>query len=131
MAIIYLGCCSHSTSFCQPTDIGRAALNHPPIWHFSAQGLPHRNVTTTKCRLLLYIFTLTPSLRRRLFSVALSVSRLPGIPPVKWCAALCCPDFPLAHHCTSDNPACSHYKITTIAKNNQRISYILILFNIF
>src|SRR5690606_15534835 len=37
---------------------------------------------------------LPPVLRRRLFSVALSVSRWCGTPPVRWCAALRCPDFP-------------------------------------
>ncbi len=30
----------------------------------------------------------------QLFSVALSVTRLGGYPPVRWCVALCCPDFP-------------------------------------
>lgn len=59
MAVIYLGCCSHITSFCQPADIGRAALNRPPIWHFSTQGLPLYIVTSIKRRLLPCIFTLT------------------------------------------------------------------------
>lgn len=58
-AIIYLGCLSQSSSICQPTGIGRVALNHRPIWHFSAQGLPHYGVATLMRRLLPYVFTLT------------------------------------------------------------------------
>lgn len=38
--IIYLGYHSRDTSIYQPTNIGRAILKRPPIWHFSAQGLP-------------------------------------------------------------------------------------------
>ena len=60
-------------------------------WHFSMQGLPSRSVATPERRLLPYIFTLTFLLKkRRLFSVALSVSWLvvfaikqePGCSPV-------------------------------------------------
>ena len=60
VVIIYLGRLSQGTSICQPTGIGRVALNHRPIWHFSAQGLPHYGVATLMRRLLPYVFTLTP-----------------------------------------------------------------------
>jgi len=63
VVIIYLGCLSQDTSICQPTGIGRVALNHRPIWHFSAQGLPHYGVATLMRRLLPYVFTLTPPWR--------------------------------------------------------------------
>jgi hypothetical protein len=59
-AIIYLGCCSHNTSCCQPADIRRAAVRRQLIWHFSTQGLPLSIVANTYRSLLHYIFTLTP-----------------------------------------------------------------------
>lgn len=57
--IIYLALPLLVRSSCQPTYIGRAALNRTPIWHYSAQGLPHIAVACLMRRLLLYVFTLT------------------------------------------------------------------------
>ena len=72
-AIIYLGRHSHAASRCQPTNIRRAAVERPFIWHFSTQGLPLHIVTNAYRSLLHYFFTLTQLSARRLFSVALSV----------------------------------------------------------
>lgn len=41
----------------------------------------------------------------RLFSATLSVSRRSGNPPVRWCGALRCPDFPPRHESRSDGVA--------------------------
>jgi hypothetical protein len=43
-------------------EIGRAALNHWFMWHFSMQGLPACNVAITGRELLPHVFTLTSCL---------------------------------------------------------------------
>lgn len=98
-----------------PSVIARAALKHGYTWTFNPQGLPCCHVTTATRRLLPHIFTLSaspapPKERRRnrwLFSAALSVAALLRHPPVRWCGALCCPDFPSLIKLKNDRTACS------------------------
>jgi len=82
--------------------VGRAALNHWYMWHFSMQGLPPCNVTITSRELLPHVFTLTACFRSAeggpktgrgnfLWHCLLSNS---GYPAIHRCIALCCPDFP-------------------------------------
>ena len=62
---------------------GRAARKTGYIWHFSTQGLPDDTVASTIRGLLPHVFTLTDTaVLRRLFSVALSVSRI-GLGPTR------------------------------------------------
>ena len=123
MAIIYLAAASLQQSCCQPTNastevkLGRAALYHSPIWHFSTQGLPALTVTS-RCRgLLPHIFTLTPLpiIRDRgghfLWYYLSPISQGPA---VSRCVALCCPYFPQLKKFSSDNPACSRCKSTEL-----------------
>ena len=86
------------------------------IWHFNSQGLPPKYITVFQRVLLPHVFTLiSPSGRDGFFSVALfcpsSIFRKKGDedPPVRWCDALRCPDFPLFHpvEWNSDRTDCS------------------------
>ena len=107
---IYLGLRSHATSSL-PTPqhwasrpyLAAEAAARWCTWHCNPQGLSSPIVAYQRRALLPHIFTLTPYQfspkregRRRLFSVILAVFLLQEIPPVRWCGALCCPDFPHA-----------------------------------
>ena len=76
-------------SICLPIGSGEQPFTgcpvRRPMWHFSMQGLPSRQVTLTGRELLPHVFTLVPTLRSgQLFSVALSVPDKsgPGCSPV-------------------------------------------------
>lgn len=59
-----------------------------------ARFIPLTCCHATACALTAH-FHPYPDFMGRLFSVTLSVPRLvAGAPPVRWCGALCCPDFP-------------------------------------
>jgi len=103
-AIIYLRWRSHATCICLPSVIGRAALNRPYTWRFSTQGLPFYNVTITERGLLPHIFTLTLC-RAVIFCGTFCTCY--QAPPVRWCVALCCPDFPRRDYSQSDSTVCS------------------------
>ena len=92
IAAIYLGDTLLHHSICLPAGIGRAALNRLPIGHFSTKGLPIIAVTCNYRALLPHIFTLT--FTAVIFCGAICIPP-GGTPSVRWCVALCCPDFPL------------------------------------
>ena len=85
-----------------PPGPGEPPFNPPcggcswPIWSFSPRGLPCRAACAERGGLLHHRFTLAPTSRGGLFSVALSVtSPSPVMPlPVRKRGALRCPDFP-------------------------------------
>ena len=111
-AAIYLGQPSLADSICLPTRLRRALLRHRYIWHFSTQGLPRLIVANQPRRLLPYVFTIASC--KRLGRYFLWHCLLPvcnGYPPVRWCVALCCPDFPCNAKALHDSAACSDAKI--------------------
>lgn len=101
---IYLVLPSLAKSICLPAGIGRAALNRLLTGHFSTQGLPIPYVTRRNRALLPHVFTLTltsageAQARRQTTSRAVIFCGACCLsfesPPVRWCVALRCPDFP-------------------------------------
>jgi hypothetical protein len=93
-------------------QLGRAALKRWRIWHFSTQGLPRSIVANKPRGLLPHVFTLA-SRRGVTGGYFLWHCLFPargGDPPVRWCVALCCPDFPWRQG-RHDSAACSAAKV--------------------
>lgn len=65
------------------------------IWHCNPQGLPITNIATYYRELLPHIFTLSPiAIGAVIFCGTFSYNVETLQPPVRWCGALCYPDFP-------------------------------------
>lgn len=103
ISIIYLGLHLHTSSINLPiTNPDKSGEDEQPSNFATYLVFQHTrftvmHVTMQNCELLPHIFTLTPTSRSGIFSVALSVSYFHKSLPVRKRVALCCPDFPPSH----------------------------------
>src|SRR5690606_3216406 len=102
ISIIYLGLHLHTSSINLPiTNPDKSGEDEQPPNFVTYLVFQHTRFTVMHVaiqdrELLPHVFTLTPTSRSGIFSVALSVSHLHKSLPVRKRVALCCPDFPLS-----------------------------------
>lgn len=118
IAVIYLGLTSQRGSICLPADLSLKALraSHPrrsAYWAFQyARFAPSGCCQQLPCALTA-LFHPYPACARRLFSVALSINARLHCPPVRWCIALYCPDFPL-QACSLQRQPSNHFSAANL-----------------